>query len=168
MKKIIDKIYNKRLVIKPWGSEYVIYQDKNALAITLLKINFKDQTSLHCHPKKKTGFILLDGSAEIQLGLWKSETKLFKSPSKLMIRAGLFHSIKCASKRGLIALEFETPVKKNDLVRYQDYYGRSLKPYEGKNFIKNLGKKDIIFKSIKSKSSTKIQDWKSKCKFKNL
>ena len=67
-----------------------------------------------------------------------------------MIRAGLFHSIKCASKRGLIALEFETPVKKNDLVRYQDYYGRSLKPYEGKNFIKNLGKKDIIFKSIKA------------------
>ncbi len=166
MKKIIDKIYNKRLVIKPWGSEYVIYQDKNALAITLLKINFKDQTSLHCHPKKKTGFILLDGSAEIQLGLWKSETKLFKSPSKLMIRAGLFHSIKCASKRGLIALEFETPVKKNDLVRYQDYYGRSLKPYEGKNFIKNLGKKDIIFRSIKANPLQKYKIGKVNVKLK--
>ena len=63
-----------------------------------------------------------------------------------MIRSGLFHSIKAISKKGLIALEFETPVKKNDLVRFEDSYGRSLKPYEGKNKRINVSKKDIIFK----------------------
>ena len=56
-----------------------------------------------------------------------------------MIRTGLFHSIKCISKHPLIALEFETPCEKNDLVRYNDPYGRALKPYErGKKFEKRI------------------------------
>ena len=63
-----------------------------------------------------------------------------------MIRTGLFHSIKALSKRGVKVLEFETPIKKNDLVRYQDDYGRIAKPYEGVKYIKSLNNKDIIFK----------------------
>ena len=56
-----------------------------------------------------------------------------------MIRTSLFHSIKCISNQPLIALEFETPCEKNDLVRYNDPYGRALKPYEkGKNLKKNI------------------------------
>ena len=47
-----------------------------------------------------------------------------------MIRTGLFHSTKAISKKGVFALEFETPVNKNDLVRYKDDYGRQSKPYE--------------------------------------
>jgi mannose-6-phosphate isomerase-like protein (cupin superfamily) len=147
--KIKDKIYDKKIVIKPWGYEYVAYRNKNKLAITFLNINYKKKTSLHCHPNKKTGFILLDGVAEIQLGLWRSKTKKFKSPSKLMIRKALFHSIKAVSKNGIKALEFETPVKKNDLVRYEDSYGRKAKPYEGNKFIKKLYKKDILFQEPK-------------------
>ncbi len=146
MNKPQKNIYLKSKVIKPWGEEHVVYQNKNFLGITLLKIKYNQNTSLHCHPKKKTGFILLEGTAKIQLGLWAQDSKIYKSPSKLMIRSGLFHSIKAISKKGLIALEFETPVKKNDLVRFEDSYGRSLKPYEGKNKIIKLSKKDIIFK----------------------
>jgi mannose-6-phosphate isomerase-like protein (cupin superfamily) len=127
--------YDKRIVFKPWGHEYVVYRYKNVLSVTLLNINPKKSTSLHCHPKKKTGFVLLNGKALIQLGLWKSERKIYKSPSKLMIRTGLFHSIKCVSKKPLLALEFETPIDKNDLVRFNDKYGREKKPYEqGKKF----------------------------------
>ena len=105
------------------------------MSVTLLQINNNKSTSLHCHPQKKTGFVLLDGKALIQLGLWKSERKIFNSPSKLMIRTGLFHSIKCISKKPLLALELETPVNKNDLVRYNDKYGRAKKPYEKGNKI---------------------------------
>ena len=80
----------------------------------------------------------MDGKALIQLGLWKSEQKVFNSPSKLMIRTGLFHSIKCISKKPLLALEFETPSNKNDLVRFNDKYGREKKSYEkGKKISKN-------------------------------
>ena len=46
-------------VIKPWGSEYTIY--KNLITSTkLLNLEYNKSTSLHCHPLKKTGFILLE------------------------------------------------------------------------------------------------------------
>ena len=48
--------YANKVVYKPWGYEYVIYNDNNKIAITLVKINFGHKTSLHCHPKKKNWF----------------------------------------------------------------------------------------------------------------
>jgi len=144
MKQKKNAYYDNRIVFKPWGHEYVVYRYKNILSVTLLNINPAKSTSLHCHPTKKTGFVLLRGKALIQLGLWKSERKIYKSPSKLMIRTGLFHSIKCVSKKPLLALEFETPINKNDLVRFNDKYGREKKPYEqGKKF-SNLNKKKVF------------------------
>ena len=73
---------------------------KKKLCITLLKINFNKSTSLHCHPKKKkSGFMLLEGKANFQLGLWKKKTEKHNSPSKRMIARGLFHSIRAVSKK---------------------------------------------------------------------
>ena len=108
--KTIDKKYDFKVVKKPWGYEYVAYRNKNQLALTYLNIDYQKETSLHCHPIKKTGFILLSGKAEIKLGF--DNSKIYNAPEKLMIRPGLFHSIKAISKKGIIALEFETPVKK--------------------------------------------------------
>ena len=122
MKKI-DKFYDNQVVSKPWGYEYVVYRDSNNLCVTLLSINYKKKTSLHCHPEKKSGFVLLSGKALFQLGLWKKRSEIHSSPSKRMIARGLFHSIQALSKNGLLALEFETPVNKNDLVRFKDAYG---------------------------------------------
>jgi len=144
--KTIDKKYDFKVVKKPWGYEYVAYRNKNQLALTYLNIDYQKETSLHCHPIKKTGFILLSGKAEIKLGF--DNSKIYNAPEKLMIRPGLFHSIKAISKKGIIALEFETPVKKDDLVRYFDKYGRQKKPYENSSFfIKN--KEVIKFKTPK-------------------
>lgn len=140
-----SSFYDKKIVFKPWGYEYTIFRHLNNLSVTFLSLKYKKKTSLHCHPNKKTGFILINGKASIQLGLWKSSSKIYRSPSKLMIREGLFHSIKAISKRGLFALEFETPVNKRDLVRFKDSYGRQSKPYEGKSFTKNLPSKSILF-----------------------
>ena len=160
MKKFFDSVYDNKMVLKPWGCEYVAYRNKKKLAITFLKIDYNKETSLHCHPNKKTGFILIDGNASIQLGLWKKTSKVFNAPDKLMIRTGLFHSIKALSKRGLKALEFETPVLKNDLVRYDDKYGRELKPYEGKNFIKKINTSEIFFDTTKNYQEFKVNKTK--------
>ena len=103
-----NSFYDNRVVNKPWGYEYTFYSNSNILSITFLRINFNQSTSLHCHPKKKTGFIILDGKAQIQLGLYKANSEYYSAPSKLMIRTGLFHSIKAVSKKGIYALEFET------------------------------------------------------------
>ena len=143
--------YDLKKVVKPWGSEYVIFRDSNKISITFLNIKKNKKTSFHGHPKKKTGFILLSGSAIIRLGLEKNDEITFNANSKLMIRPGLFHSIKSISNN-LNLLEFETPVDKRNLVRLYDSYGRSNKPYESskKNF-KDLNNEDIIFKKPKKK-----------------
>ena len=148
MKKI-DSFYDNRIVYKPWGYEYVVYRNFNHLCVTLLSIDYNKTTSLHCHPQKKSGFILVSGKALFQLGLWKKRSEVHSSPSKRMIARGLFHSIKALSKNGLLALEFETPVNKNDLVRFKDDYGRQQKSYEGKKFTKNISSKFIKFKRPK-------------------
>ena len=145
----IDKFYEKKVVKKPWGYEYVVYRKGKDLSVTLLKINYKKKTSLHCHPNKKSGFILIGGKAEFQLGLWKKRSEVHSSPSKRMIARGLFHQIKSISKDGLLALEFETPSDKKDLVRFKDSYGRQDKPYEGKKHTKNIGSNFIKFKKSK-------------------
>jgi|TARA_B100000768_G_C11248409_1_gene362885 hypothetical protein len=144
-----SSFYDNKIVLKPWGYEYVVYRNLNNLSVTLLSINYNKKTSLHCHPLKKSGFVLLGGKASFQLGLRKKNTELHTSPSKRMIARGLFHSIKSVSKNGLLALEFETPVNKNDLVRYKDSYGRTQKPYEGKKFTKAIESEFIKFKKPK-------------------
>ncbi len=141
-----NKFYNNAIVNKPWGYEYMVYTNKNNIGLTFLKINHGHKTSLHCHPTKKTGFIILDGVAEVQIGIYKKNTKKFKPLSRLVFRPGLFHSIKAISKKGLYALEIERPYIKKDLVRLKDSYGRKLKDYEGKKYIENLNSKLIKFK----------------------
>jgi len=158
MKKL-NNLYDNRIVNKPWGYEYVVYRNASKLVVTLLKINYNNSTSLHCHPQKKSGFILLEGKALFQLGLWKKRSEVHTSPSKRMIARGLFHSIKALSKDGLMALEFETPVNKNDLVRFKDNYGREQKSYEGKKFTKIMTSDLLKFKKpfLKKKQIYKIK-----------
>ena len=144
-----NNFYRDKVVYKPWGYEYVVYSSSNRLAITFLKINYGHKTSLHCHPKKKTGFIILSGKALVQIGIYKKNSKSYGSLSRLVFRPGLFHSIKANSKQGVCALEFETPFKKNDLVRFKDDYGRSAKLYEGKKFTKTIESNFIKFKKPK-------------------
>ena len=146
---IENNFYSNRLVKKPWGEEYIIYKDANKLAITLVKINYNHKTSLHSHPKKKTGFIILNGTAAVQIGIYKKNIKRYKSLSRLVLRPGLFHSLKAESKIGVTALEFETPYKKKDLIRFKDNYGRENKKYEGKKFTNLLNSKYLKFKKPK-------------------
>ena len=56
--------YNINIVKKPWGYEYLAYENKH-IALWFLYIKHTHSTSLHCHPNKTTGLILLDGKAEV-------------------------------------------------------------------------------------------------------
>ena len=152
----LKNFYDNRLVPKPWGYEYTIFRKSNKIAITFLYIKYKHKTSLHCHPKKKTGFIIVDGIAQVQLGLYEKNRKRYKSISSLVIRPGLFHSIKSLSKKGIFALEFETPVDKKDLVRFKDSYGREKDPYEDFNLTRKIDTKKIKLKLSKNKKIQKI------------
>jgi hypothetical protein len=116
--------HNTVIVRKPWGYEYLAYKG-DKMSLWLLHINQGERTSLHCHPTKTTGLVLVGGCAEIN---FISDSKILKSPSKQMIRRGLFHQT-CAIT-DVILLEAETPIDKNDLVRLNDSYGRENSGYE--------------------------------------
>jgi mannose-6-phosphate isomerase-like protein (cupin superfamily) len=122
--------YNNNIVRKPWGYEYLAYQNKD-VALWFLYIAPQQNTSLHCHPNKTTGLILLDGKAEVS---FLHDINVLNPNDKIMIRKGLFHSTKAIGEKGAWVFEIETPVDKQDLVRFKDNYGREGKPYEDESF----------------------------------
>ena len=110
-----------KTVKKPWGCEYLLYQNDH-VAIWHLMIDAYKQTSLHSHPNKKTGLVVLDGAAKVSfLG---GEMKLFYG-EKVMIRQGVFHQTRSMTPHPLHLFEIETPVDKEDIVRLEDEYGRA-------------------------------------------
>jgi len=119
--------YVDKIVKKPWGYEYLVYENAD-VGLWFLYIEKDQCTSMHCHPKKTTGLVLLDGQAEIS---FLADKRQLEGVSKVMIRRGLFHSTKALSEEGVFVLEIETPADKHDLVRLRDKYGRQSTPYEG-------------------------------------
>jgi mannose-6-phosphate isomerase-like protein (cupin superfamily) len=114
------------VVNKPWGFEYLIYESPE-VAVWLLFISANHQTSMHCHPRKTTGLLLLEGEAELT---FLADSKFISAPEKQMIRRGLFHSTRAVSPEGAFLLEIENPNDKSDLIRLSDRYGRVNKGYE--------------------------------------
>jgi mannose-6-phosphate isomerase-like protein (cupin superfamily) len=122
--------HKHNIVKKPWGYEYLAYEN-DEVALWCLYIQKGHNTSMHCHPNKTTGLILLDGNAEVSF----LSNKFKLDPlNKIMIRKGLFHSTMATGERGAWVLEIEAPVDKHDLVRFKDSYGREGKPYENSTF----------------------------------
>jgi mannose-6-phosphate isomerase-like protein (cupin superfamily) len=122
--------YDVNIVKKPWGFEYLAYENED-VGLWFLYIAPNQSTSMHCHPKKTTGLVLLDGKAQVS---FLADSRVLNSLDKVMIRRGLFHSTKALSDEGAWIFEIETPKDKHDLVRLNDQYGRSHKPYEDSTF----------------------------------
>ena len=138
--------YDNKIVIKPWGWEHTLLRLGKKLEILFLQIDYNKRTSLHCHPNKKTAFVVLKGRVKVQYGIYKKNYKIYGPLSRLVLREGLFHSLKSVSKGGANILEFEKPANKNDLIRFSDDYGRQKKDYEGRKFKKN---KDFNYLTLK-------------------
>ncbi len=119
--------YKNWVVLKPWGYEYLIFENKE-VAVWFLHINNMHSTSMHCHPKKKTSLILLSGNA--LCNTFERRTYL-EGPEAIVFEQSVFHSTKALSSGGIKIIEVETPPDKTDLVRLNDEYGRQMEGYEG-------------------------------------
>lgn len=138
----VDRDFNNLIVKKPWGYEYLVFQNEH-VAIWMLHIVRKRKTSMHCHPAKTTSLVLFSGKADFitignRIGL-----NAFDSA---VIDCGVFHSTEASndlsvlpqSENGIWIMEIETPPHKHDLVRIEDAYGRQGKSYEGSdNMVEN-------------------------------
>jgi mannose-6-phosphate isomerase-like protein (cupin superfamily) len=59
-----DLGYLDRLIHKPWGSEFRVYED-DVREAWCLHLGPHRRTSLHCHPNKRTALICLQGSGTL-------------------------------------------------------------------------------------------------------
>ena len=118
--------YSKVVVKKPWGYEYLIFENES-VAVWVLYLKNGALTSMHCHPGKKTSLIVLQGKV-----VCSSLTNNFERSvgEGLLIDKGAFHQTRSASESGAFIMEIESPVNKRDLVRLKDEYGREGKGYE--------------------------------------
>lgn len=121
--------YRGFVVDKPWGYEYLMFENSH-VAIWVLFLKNESKTSIHCHPKKKTSLLVLDGSVKTS-----SLDSVFslQSMEGVIIDRGVFHSTHAVSEHGAFVMEVETPVEKSDLVRLKDEYGRENLGYENRN-----------------------------------
>ena len=110
--------YSTVIVKKPWGSEYLCYRNGD-VAIWLLNIQKGEKTSMHCHPTKNTGLVVLQG--EIELSFIRNKM-LLTGLDKIHIFRARFHSSAAISDAFLF--EVESPEDKEDLIRLDDNYGR--------------------------------------------
>ena len=118
--------YLDDLIVKPWGHELRIYDDR-WMDVWRLAIEPGRGTSLHAHPRKDTCLICIGGAAVLMTGA--GEEIPVVEGSVVHIRAGALHETFSAG--GTDLLEVEMPRDKFDLVRIEDRYGRAGERYEG-------------------------------------
>jgi len=118
--------YSKVVVKKPWGYEYLIFANET-IAVWILYLKSGAETSMHCHPGKKTSLVVLEG----QVNCSTITGELVRGAGDgLWIEKGAFHQTSAISEAGAFVMEIETPVNKRDLVRLKDKYGREGQGYE--------------------------------------
>lgn len=126
--------YSDVIVKKPWGYEYLVFENE-FVAIWMLQIVRKRKTSMHSHPRKKTGLIMLSGHGTFH---WKDDSKEISAMDAVNIDKGVFHSTEASSslpihpvsEDGIWVMEIESPPIKKDLCRIDDAYGRAGESYE--------------------------------------
>lgn len=119
--------YSKFVVNKPWGYEYLMYAN-DTVELWNLYLKKGAMTSMHCHPRKKTALIILEGKAQFSS---LTETYTLKQFDSCVIDPATFHQTKAISPGGIRIVEVESPPMKWDIIRLRDAYGREREPYEG-------------------------------------
>ncbi len=120
-------LHLNEMISKPWGQEYRIYVD-DFLDVWHLRIDPRQSTSMHSHPRKTTYLLCLAGS-----GITHTlDRSIAVAPGTVLrIGRGAFHATEnTAEDKALMIAEVETPRNKYDLLRLRDSYDRAGQGYE--------------------------------------
>jgi mannose-6-phosphate isomerase-like protein (cupin superfamily) len=129
-KSLADEVdFSEVVVDKPWGHEYLMY--RNAFAqLWSLRLHDGGLTSMHCHPRKKTALIVVEGRVVFST---LNTSITLEANDSVMIDSGVFHATRAVGPAGARVFEIETPPLKHDLIRLMDAYGRAGTFYEGRD-----------------------------------
>tara|TARA_Y100000590_G_C15426348_1_gene903384 strand:- start:102 stop:860 length:759 start_codon:yes stop_codon:yes gene_type:complete len=138
--------FKNKVFVKPWGYEFLIFSNKY-ISIIILCLDPYGSTSFHCHPEKNTSITVLQGGTKVTL----SNSFLFlKKNHSVDLGKGIFHKSSNLSNFKTILMEIETPTLKEDLLRFDDDYGRRLSGYNISDYKKLTNKvlKELNIKKI--------------------
>src|SRR5689334_4277927 len=92
--------YTAVVVNKPWGYEYLTYQNLH-VAAWVLHIQQNLGTSLHCHIKKKTALLVLSGS--VVTSTLDTRYELTQMDA-VVIEPCVFHATRAVSQEGAFVM----------------------------------------------------------------
>lgn len=118
--------YSNVVVTKPWGYEYLWFQNASVSA-WMLRLLPGQSTSLHCHIRKRTSLVVVAG--EVVCSTLTDRYKM-SSLDAVVLEPCVFHTTQAVAKDGAWVLEIETPPLKGDLIRLKDAFGRENIGYE--------------------------------------
>ena len=125
------KDYRDCVVLKPWGHEFQMFDDKKH-AVWMLNIKTNRSTSMHCHQHKMACLIPLVG--EITL-ITLAGRFVLKPLEQVTMMPKAFHCLWNSGNEDAAVIEIESPSVKLDLIRAHDAFGREGAGYEGESHI---------------------------------
>lgn len=130
VKKIVKKLNNSGrvetsippIVYRPWGSyEGLVKGDR--FQVKKILVQPGEELSLQMHHHRAEHWIIVQGSAEVQIG---TESQLFTENQSTYIPVGTVHRLKNPGKVPLILIEVQSGsyLGEDDIVRLEDKYDR--------------------------------------------
>jgi mannose-1-phosphate guanylyltransferase/mannose-6-phosphate isomerase len=111
-----------RKVYRPWGS-YTVLEDSPFYKIKRVTVKPGQKLSLQLHHHRSEHWIVVSGTAEVVLN---SETRLLHQGESTFVRSGMRHRLKNPGVIPLEVIEVQLGeyLKEDDIVRFEDDYGR--------------------------------------------
>lgn len=131
VKKIVDKLKGQhraevdvhREVFRPWGS-YDSVDQGDRFQVKRITVKPGAKLSLQMHHHRAEHWIVVSGTAKVRIG---EELKLVTENESVYIPVGTIHSLENPGKVALHLIEVQSGsyLGEDDIVRYEDLYGRA-------------------------------------------
>jgi len=120
----INSISTSTKILKPWGEEIIYTPADSKYTFKQIKINDGTRFSLQSHSEKIETFVLIEGEADLTIGLDLDhlETVHMEIKKGYNIAAGIVHRI--TGIKNAVVLESSVP-ETGTTFRYQDDYHRT-------------------------------------------
>ena len=131
VKDIVEKMKNMdfkeatqhKKIYRPWGN-YLSIADGVNWQVKIINVNPKASLSLQKHNYRTEHWVVVSGKALVEVG---EENKILSKDESTYIPLGFKHRLSNPSDEPLVLIEVQsgTYLGEDDIVRYEDNYGRN-------------------------------------------
>ncbi len=120
-KKILEGQYHSKM-IRPWGY-YISMVNDSRWQVKLINVKPKEKLSLQMHHHRSEHWVVVTGTAKVELN---EETKILAENESIYIPLGSKHRLSNPGEINLTLIEVQcgSYVGEDDIVRFEDKYGR--------------------------------------------